>query len=211
MMRSALAANWHACVPFRAVTGDLRCPRPAAVVGRSGRSGVCFRSVIESMEKRARAVSESALVLAGRRHPPGLSAVVLTPPWTMAEEEVDLQSLPSLLVSRTDQALCPDDTTARTVGPLGALCSKVGGVGRPSRRLRGGRRSPWTTPAAARLRSTYQVRSSSHQKNPCRADVGRRWWLLCHPSPNVTTAISASCRSNQRSRSGVDPRRARAS
>ena len=97
MMRSALAANWHACVPFRAVTGDLRCPRPAAVVGRSGRSGVCFRSVIESMEKRGPSCVRVCVGSRWEAAPPGLSAVVLTPPWTMAEEKSTCRVCPPCL------------------------------------------------------------------------------------------------------------------
>src|ERR1700691_4860830 len=30
----------------------------------------------------------------------------------------------------------------------------------------------------------YQLKSTSYQASPCRADVGGAWLLLCQPSPN---------------------------
>ena len=45
-----------------------------------------------------------------------------------------------------------------------------------------------TRPSACSSRSPYHVKSNSHQKNPWRALPGKKWWLLCHPSPKVSSA-----------------------
>src|ERR1700693_370986 len=34
----------------------------------------------------------------------------------------------------------------------------------------------------------YQLKSISYHFNPCRAETGWAWWLLCQPSPKVSNA-----------------------
>ena len=37
-------------------------------------------------------------------------------------------------------------------------------------------------------------KSISHGRRPCRAEVGKAWWLLCHASPNESGASQARLR-----------------
>src|SRR5688500_17962961 len=43
-------------------------------------------------------------------------------------------------------------------------------------------------PSARSVLMPIQFRSISYQARPWRALVGCAWWLLCHPSPNVSAA-----------------------
>jgi len=40
--------------------------------------------------------------------------------------------------------------------------------------------------------------SNSYHTRPCRADVGCAWWLLCHPSPKVSSATNQLLRESSR-------------
>ena len=52
-----------------------------------------------------------------------------------------------------------------------------------------GRFTSHTSPKRSITHSRFQVRSDCHQWNPCRAEYGCAWWLLCHPSPNAKSAM----------------------
>src|SRR3982751_6516246 len=45
-----------------------------------------------------------------------------------------------------------------------------------------------TTPMALNSFKVIQEISNSYQASPWRAETGCAWWLLCHPSPNVSSA-----------------------
>src|SRR4029079_17713716 len=60
-----------------------------------------------------------------------------------------------------------------------------------------------TRPADWSVRRASQLKSTSYHARPCRALVGCAWWLLCHPSPNVSSAthqlfVESSCVSKRR-------------
>ena len=56
----------------------------------------------------------------------------------------------------------------------------------------------WTTSQARPTRSMQEIShadgSSCHQRSPCRAEVGKAWWLLCQASPKVGGASQARLR-----------------
>ena len=47
---------------------------------------------------------------------------------------------------------------------------------------------PRPGPAASSPRMTMAEKSISHGRSPCRAEVGKAWWLLCHDSPKDSGA-----------------------
>src|SRR5687768_8631535 len=50
-----------------------------------------------------------------------------------------------------------------------------------------GTRTRQARPKNSMTRITYQLRSNCHHFSPCRAEVGKAWWLLCQPSPIAST------------------------
>src|SRR5688572_1098248 len=50
-----------------------------------------------------------------------------------------------------------------------------------------GTRTRQARPKNSMTRITHQLRSNCHHFRPCLADVGKAWWLLCHPSPIAST------------------------
>src|SRR5580765_432247 len=51
-----------------------------------------------------------------------------------------------------------------------------------------GRLTSVNKPSISKARMPYQFTSTSYQVRPWRAVCGAAWWLLCHPSPNVSKA-----------------------
>src|SRR4030095_4403998 len=54
-----------------------------------------------------------------------------------------------------------------------------------------GRRTFHASPHVSISRISRYDGSNCHQNSPWRADVGKAWWLLCQPSPRLSSATAA--------------------
>ena len=88
--------------------------------------------------------------------------------------------------------------------PPGRGSSRLSSRGSPAEAARRsicacvGSRTFQTRPSFSSPRITHQERSNWKRRRPWRAEAGKAWWLLCHPSPKTSIATTQLLRDSSR-------------